>query len=1341
MRKAELFSRKDNSFLRMAGWMMTLLFCTCLGMANLQAQNVLFVKSGVTNGDVITVDGVSGKAYTTPQAAISASAVGDTIRLTEDYTGTSNVSITNRVLDGQGHTLTRSSGNNIYTKGATIMNLYIRNTSVSGKGIFMDGTMSGDVIIDNCDIDDVTYCIHRDGAIANPSYSLIIKNSSLKGWISWSDAFKSVIITNCTFGMGTSGYAHLRPYGSAVVEDCSFSSDFSVSTTNGPIADHAIIFNNCDIDGTPLTSANLNSLLENHNQEASNQKGVVVNGNFSQDANGEITGGIFGGNPESINSLCAPGYGPVALGTDPETYQVEPVYYVHFNAGGGTGTHGDSIVPRSAPTFTVPGNTQFSYGTYPFLNWNSKNYGEGTDIAVGSTMTLTSDTTLYAEWALDFVAKIGDNTFTTLQDAVDYANENLTGDVTIDLVKATSEIVKILQKDGISITLNGNDVTLTGQIFISSRQETPAYVGTYTAPNSVTIDNLNMKYDPAYYDNNGSTTESGLIYFCKNCAFGNVLNYSHNVTISNCDFDADGSNKSIYAISSIAGTVWNLKIENCTAKNALGLATLQSAPQFEVTGCSTEDVTYGIRIVNNNGPLTVTNNNFTADEVGIYVTGLTTGAVVNLSEDTVNAPKAFMLDPSCTNGTLDITSGKYIGEIDDNSTTDFFNISGGDYSKDVSGEPCAPGYAAFDNHDGTWTVTKAWFLYYDKNEAGASGTMDTVFVKQSDPDAGRTVEVAPCAFTWLPDHSFLAWNNKADGLGDTLRPGDNIILSSDTTLYVIWQLGYTVFYDNNGGAGSIPNQYKAVDETITLSDGTDGAGTYLFTRPDSTLYRWNTTPDEAVGSIDYALGAPYADNANLTLYAVWRLNLNMTMDSTDVVCYGENNGTDTVKIIGGEAPFQIVLSSTVMAENDTVKNLMDRTHIFTNLKPGKYNVQLTDVLKKDTIRGTFTVAQPDTLIVESMTVPVKPCPLMGTGFYNVSMTTTGGNGGNHFVWGEAAVNVDAMESTVIPGADDRDSTYTVAVKVTDKKGCVATDTTTFKVSPVIADDGTVHANSKLTIDTIRQGIMRGCDTVLRQFGTPHFTSTNPAITEDILDTIYNNIPTAFPDSVFYLGENKVIWTATDTCGHSITGEQVIIIYHYPCPNVTDVDNNEYPAVRLGCDCWMAENLKTTKYSDGRAISNLMKYESPTHPDAEANFAIYGYLYDWTAALDAEGGVTPDADGNVQGVCPTGWHMPTDLDFANVAGVQGRHDISDLRSTDYWLDGGGNNSTNFNLLPGGFYNDNTARYENILGEAYLWSVNSANPSQPKVFWADCHCYMWQVGNPSANMGASVRCVKD
>ena len=1047
-----------------------------------------------------------------------------------------------------------------------------------------------------------------------------------------------------------------------------------------------------------------------------------------------ITGGTFDDATvlAELNNRIEPGY--TAFDNGNNTYTVAKAYVLIYNANGGTGTM-DTVVVQEANKVQTVLPCAFTFGTMPFINWNTVADGTGTPYnPVSNNIELVNpDTTiLYAQW--DGVAKIGARSYPTLQAAVDAANASMTGDVTIDLVKNTSEIVTILQKDEISLTINGNDNTLTGQIFIGGRQETPAYVGTHTAPNTITIDNLNMNYDPAYYNNYGSTDESGLIYFCKNCAFGSVLNYSHNVTISNCDFDADGSNKGVYAISSIAGSVFNLNIENCTAKNALGLATLQSAPEFEVTNCSTEDVTYGLRIVNNNGPMNITGNNFTADEAGFFVTGMTTGATINFANDTVNAPNAFQLASSCTSGNLEITSGLYMGDFDDNATSDFFNISGGTYSVDVTGEPCAEGYAAFANGTTpeTWTVDKAWFLYYNKNEVEASGTMDTIFVRRSGDDAARTVSVSSCEFTWLPYHTFDKWNNKAGGDGNDFAPGDNITLTSDTTLFALWKLGYTVFYHNNGGTGTIPNQSKDPGVDIVLSDGTG------FSKPDSTLYRWNTQADES--GTPYALGATYSEDANLDLYAVWRLNLGMTSSATDVVCFGQNNGTDTVKIIGGEAPYQIVLSGGALTGNEEITT--DQTqYIFTNLKPStnEYKVWVTDVLAKDTIRAAFTISEPDELLITSLTVPVAPCPLMGSGTYPVSMTTTGGNGGNVITWGGDVTDADALSSTITPDADDRDRTYTVTVTVTDSKNCSATETTTFAVSPVISNDGSAHSNTTMTIENISKMIKDGCDTVIRNFGTPAFAFTNAAITEGILDTIYNNVPTVAPDSVFAAGTTTVItWTAVDTCGHEVTATQEITIAYAPCPSVEDFDHNVYPSVRIGCDCWTAKNLSSTHYSDGREIQNVMHY--PVNSRA----TVGGNLYDWYATMDTTTNGLTDIEaacasptGTIQGICPEGWHVPTQAELDD---MMGSANTEDLMSVGVWIPNVGTNVTGFDMYPAGCYNSELDRYERMYVSAYFWIL-----TPPSAVYHACEfgaaCSTTEIIPGTLTMGFSVRCVLD
>ncbi len=187
-----------------------------------------------------------------------------------------------------------------------------------------------------------------------------------------------------------------------------------------------------------------------------------------------------------------------------------------------------------------------------------------------------------------------------------------------------------------------------------------------------------------------------------------------------------------------------------------------------------------------------------------------------------------------------------------------------------------------------------------------------------------------------------------------------------------------------------------------------------------------------------------------------------------------------------------------------------------------------------------------------------------------------------------------------------------------------------------------------------------------------------------------------------------------------------------CSAASDAEGNVYTSVNIAGSCWTTTNLVLP-------ADNAMVYKSDMHNDEEANLDTYGYLYDWNTAIGA--GATPDDNGNVQGICPTGWHIPTVTEVYAAAGLNTSTEIDDLRANGLWLDGGGNNSTGLSLLPGGYYNVDADRFDNMLSHSYFWCIDPAQPSQPKVFWADCHCYMFQVNDTTPGMGYSVRCVKD
>jgi uncharacterized protein (TIGR02145 family) len=174
--------------------------------------------------------------------------------------------------------------------------------------------------------------------------------------------------------------------------------------------------------------------------------------------------------------------------------------------------------------------------------------------------------------------------------------------------------------------------------------------------------------------------------------------------------------------------------------------------------------------------------------------------------------------------------------------------------------------------------------------------------------------------------------------------------------------------------------------------------------------------------------------------------------------------------------------------------------------------------------------------------------------------------------------------------------------------------------------------------------------------------------------------------------------------------------------VTDVDGNTYTTVIIGTQEWMAENLKTTKYITGDTIlTNLSnsQWQNTTigaysiYNNSSINQVIYGKLYNWFAVADP------------RGLCPTGWHVPTNSDWNILIktldsladtipipsfGVQSQIAGGSLKSigtiqagNGLWEspNGGATNSSGFNGHPSGF-RDNSGAYYNKDLLAYFWT---------------------------------------
>ena len=196
---------------------------------------------------------------------------------------------------------------------------------------------------------------------------------------------------------------------------------------------------------------------------------------------------------------------------------------------------------------------------------------------------------------------------------------------------------------------------------------------------------------------------------------------------------------------------------------------------------------------------------------------------------------------------------------------------------------------------------------------------------------------------------------------------------------------------------------------------------------------------------------------------------------------------------------------------------------------------------------------------------------------------------------------------------------------------------------------------------------------------------------------------------------------------------------------TDGDFNIYPVVTIGTQTWMAENLKTTKYNDGTAIPNVTDNatwsttSSAAYCDYFNNFTnsnTYGRLYNWYTV----------ASTNPKKVCPTGWHVPTDPQWATLSTYLGGEGVAGGKlketGTTHWLtpNTGATNVTGFTALPGG-YRNTSGTFGLIGNTGYWWSATAGSSTYSwyyYIYFGNSNLTRLDHEN---HFGSSVRCLKD
>jgi len=203
------------------------------------------------------------------------------------------------------------------------------------------------------------------------------------------------------------------------------------------------------------------------------------------------------------------------------------------------------------------------------------------------------------------------------------------------------------------------------------------------------------------------------------------------------------------------------------------------------------------------------------------------------------------------------------------------------------------------------------------------------------------------------------------------------------------------------------------------------------------------------------------------------------------------------------------------------------------------------------------------------------------------------------------------------------------------------------------------------------------------------------------------------------------------------------------------DGHVYPTVTIGDQVWMAENLAYLPMVN-RPVDGSEDEEGPYYyvygyngtdideAKATPNCTSYGVLYNWTAAMN--GAISSSTNpSEVQGACPTGWHLPSDEEWTALVDYLGGYAVAGGKLKEmgnaHWIgdNSTSTNETGFTARPGG-YRSIDGEFRNVGEIGWWWSATekySYSAYRIDIQYDNAT----HQGDHLKTLGNSVRCVRD
>jgi uncharacterized protein (TIGR02145 family) len=190
------------------------------------------------------------------------------------------------------------------------------------------------------------------------------------------------------------------------------------------------------------------------------------------------------------------------------------------------------------------------------------------------------------------------------------------------------------------------------------------------------------------------------------------------------------------------------------------------------------------------------------------------------------------------------------------------------------------------------------------------------------------------------------------------------------------------------------------------------------------------------------------------------------------------------------------------------------------------------------------------------------------------------------------------------------------------------------------------------------------------------------------------------------------------------------------------DSKSYKTIQIGTQCWMKENLNIgTRIIGATNQSDNATIEKYCYNDDEANCSVYGGLYQWNEAMQY---VTTEP---AKGICPTGWHIPTEGDWSGLTTYLGGVAVAGGKMKEtgltHWAtpNTSATNSVGFTSLGAGFKYYTNGTYYYMTNRTYYWSSGQYNASDAYTRTTFYNQTAAGFGSFFKTSGSSVRCIED